>query len=408
LNWLQLDAPSLSASAREKAGMSGTSELQRLVQLGLLHVKNRPDRPMALAHPSDTTQPLADRARSWLHVNCSTCHRFGAGGSAAIHLNFDKPARELRAINERPTRGDFGIADARLIAPAEPYRSTLFYRILTEGHGHMPAIGSRLADDQGVALVREWIRSLPPAGGPPEVTQNLPADSGSFVPEIDTMSEAMRCLDEIIATLSGPITNHTVREAEQAVRDSHAALGNAHTNALIRDLFQRLLPASQRRKTLGPDIQPHAILGLSGDADRGKAVFLGPSQCARCHVCAGEGRAFGPDLSAAARPYSRAELLDHILHPSQVIAPGFKTTTLTLRDDTELNGFMLQQSSDQIVLRDESLTEHRVQRRDVAQSRESTESAMPEGLLAPLTAQEAADLVEFLYRAQPAAIRPAK
>jgi putative heme-binding domain-containing protein len=94
--------------------------------------------------------------------------------------------------------------------------------------------------------------------------------------------------------------------------------------------------------------------------------------------------------------YPRAQLLEQILFPSRVVAPEHKTTTVTLRDDTELNGFVLMRTAMELVLRDETLTEHTVKLADVKETRESTLSAMPEGLLAPLTAQEAADLLEYL------------
>jgi putative heme-binding domain-containing protein len=93
--------------------------------------------------------------------------------------------------------------------------------------------------------------------------------------------------------------------------------------------------------------------------------------------------------------------LEHILSPSRIVAPEFKTTMVTLLDDTELIGFVQRQTADEFVLRDESLAEHRIKRNRVRESRESTLSAMPEGLLAPLTAQEAADLLEYICATNP-------
>ena len=69
---------------------------------------------------------------------------------------------------------------------------------------------------------------------------------------------------------------------------------------------------------------------------------------------------------------------------------------VTLKDDTELSGFVLQRAADQLQLRDETLTERTLKTSEIAEARESALSAMPEGLLAPLTAQEAADLLEYL------------
>src|SRR5205807_794278 len=53
------------------------------------------------------------------------------------------------------------IANAAIIAPADPYRSVLYYRMSKLGGGRMPHIGSGVADDEGLALIHDWIRQLP-------------------------------------------------------------------------------------------------------------------------------------------------------------------------------------------------------------------------------------------------------
>jgi putative heme-binding domain-containing protein len=249
----------------------------------------------------------------------------------------------------------------------------------------MPLIGSRLADEAGLALVRDWIRSLPMARGR--------SDDGIEA------SLARGDVPKLLATTGGALALIEHLAGKSEIRDLKSqimAAVPAHTNAFIRDLCQRLLPPDRRRPTLGADIHPETILALRGHAGRGRALFTGASQCSRCHVCAGEGRAFGPELTFLGRKYSRAQLLDQILNPSKVIAPEFRTAVLTLRDGDELTGFVVKRTAAEWVLRDETLKEHTVRLSDVKESRESTLSAMPEGLLAPLTAQEAADLLEFL------------
>ena len=392
MNWLQLGSGN---SQRTPAA----TELRRLAGLGVLQVRDQPaPSPKPLVNPYDATLSLDDRARSWLHANCASCHRFGAGGAVAIHLNFDKTEKEMRAINERPTRGDFGLLGARVIAAGAPYRSTLFYRINTEGSGHMPHIGSRLVDEPGARLVRDWIRSLPPKAN----DSTIPVLAKEFDEQISTALKEQD-VPGLLSTMNGAVALLDLLSGQSTIRDPQPAIAAAsvHTNAMVRDLFQRLLPPGQRRQTLGADFNPQTVLALPGNGARGKQLFVGASQCARCHVCAGQGRAFGPELTGLARKYNRAQLLDQILHPSKVVAPEFKTILLTLRDDTEVSGFILRQTADEILLRDETLAERRIKRSDVKETRESILSAMPEGLLAPLTAQEAADLLEFIHSANP-------
>lgn len=169
-------------------------------------------------------------------------------------------------------------------------------------------------------------------------------------------------------------------------------------NALVRDLFQRFLPPEQRRRTLGSDFAPSAVLALRGDAKRGSAVFLAETggQCVRCHRSHGAGRDYGPDLTDIARKYDRAALLTHITQPNLLVAPEHRTHSVILRDDTELTGFLKSRTPTELLLRLEDGTDRRVPAAQVASTRESALSAMPDGLLAALTAQEVADLLEFL------------
>ena len=189
--------------------------------------------------------------------------------------------------------------------------------------------------------------------------------------------------------------------APASLRERAASAATAHTNVFARDLFQRLLPPEKRRRMLGSEFPPEIVLALKGDATRGRSLFLGSAQCSRCHVIEGQGRMFGPDLAGISRKYSRAQLFEQVVNPSKIVVPEFKTTMLTLRDGREMSGFVIRQSGTEIVLKDENLAERVISMAEVAESRESVLSAMPEGLLATLTAQEAADLLDFLATTKP-------
>ncbi len=345
-------------------------ELRRLEKLGLLVATNAPKTQAALVNPHDTTKPLEDRARSWLHANCAACHRNGAGGAVPAHLNVDKKLTDLRVLDAKPIRGDFGLTDARVIAAGRPYSSALLWRIATEGAGHMPAIGSRMVDERGMKLVRDWVGSLSNIGNDPGTNEtSLALELAMQEPIAVNFGKGMRL---------------------QALSSS--------TNAFVRDLGSRFLPPEQRRRTLGLDFAPNEVLLLKGDATRGRAVFLAETggQCVRCHRSHGEGRDFGPDLTDIRRKYDRPTLLTHIVQPNLVVAPEHRTHMVLLRDDTELTGFLRKRTATEIILHLEDGTDKHVPLAQVASTRESALSAMPEGLLAALTAQEVADLLEFL------------
>jgi mono/diheme cytochrome c family protein len=113
-----------------------------------------------LANPHDATQDLAIRVRSYLHANCSSCHIAAGGGNSRIMFDFGTPLDRSQAIDEKPMHATFGIADARIVAPGDPDRSVLLYRLSRRGPAQMPPLCSLAVDDAAVALVREWIESL--------------------------------------------------------------------------------------------------------------------------------------------------------------------------------------------------------------------------------------------------------
>lgn len=378
-NWLQLNR------------RGEMSELKRLEGLGLLKMKGSPRPLPQLADPYDASHDLAGRARSWLHVNCSTCHRNGAGGDVPSWFNYDQRIDRMRTVDAKPARGDFGIEAACVIASGDPYRSTLFYRISTEGSARMPHVGSRVVDERGVRVVRGWIESLSAQTNHAELKKLNELNSDDLL--------VRQTLTNLLGGMSGALALldfACAEPPESRLRADVGMVAGAHTNALVRDLFQRLLPPELRRQTLGLEFSPQTVLTLKGDPKRGEQVFTGISQCSRCHICKGAGRAFGPELTDIRKKYDREQVLNQILQPSKVIAPEFKTLMVTLRDGTELNGFIIKRDAAELTLRDENLTDHRLKLGDLKETREAALSAMPEGLLAPLTAQEAADLLEYL------------
>lgn len=60
----------------------------------------------------------------------------------------------------RPTRGDFGLPDACIIKPGEPWSRTLYYHMAKFGRDRMPHIGAELPDEAGLKLVEDWIAGM--------------------------------------------------------------------------------------------------------------------------------------------------------------------------------------------------------------------------------------------------------
>src|SRR4029079_17673641 len=75
--------------------------------------------------PMGTSGTLSQRARSYLHTNCSQCHRPNGPTTSTMDLRYATALAATRACDVAPTVGDLGITDARLIAPGAAARSVL-------------------------------------------------------------------------------------------------------------------------------------------------------------------------------------------------------------------------------------------------------------------------------------------
>jgi uncharacterized repeat protein (TIGR03806 family) len=140
-------------------------ESHQLVTLNTIGVMQEPienpEGQTPYPDPFDPSASLSDRARSYLHTNCSLCHRPSGPTDADMDLQYNKSLADTNTCNVVPGLGDLGIANAQLIAPGHPEQSVLLARMsVRDGVTQMPPIGSLKVDDQGVALIREWIASL--------------------------------------------------------------------------------------------------------------------------------------------------------------------------------------------------------------------------------------------------------
>jgi hypothetical protein len=114
-----------------------------------------------IPNPYDEDAPLTDRARAYLHTNCSFCHRAGGPTSSTVDLRYTTALADTNTCDANPQSGDLGIgASARLIAPGNAPASVLVGRMNRRDEHAMPPLGSNQIDTEGVALVTEWINGL--------------------------------------------------------------------------------------------------------------------------------------------------------------------------------------------------------------------------------------------------------
>jgi putative heme-binding domain-containing protein len=181
------------------------------------------------------------------------------------------------------------------------------------------------------------------------------------------------------------------------VRGQVLAAAQAHPDEQVRDLFERFVPDEQRVRRLGSVIKPELLLALKGDAARGKELFFKAGNlCVNCHRVGATGSTLGPDLSQIGKKYSKAQLLESILDPSKTIDPQYVAYTAETSAGKVYTGLLAAKTAREVVLKDADGKEVRLPADKVTALVPSKKSLMPEQLLRDLTAEQAADLLEFL------------
>ena len=366
-------------------------QFDELAKLKLIATKPK-EQKKQLVSPYNHAADLDARARSYLHINCSHCHREAAGGSVPTMLNFDLPLEKTRSVNARPILGDLGLTRGKVIAPGEPFSSVLLFRASATGRSRMPYLASELVDDEGIALLREWIHSLDQKSSASQLTE-LKRELTSSAPQ--SLASKHTANTSFALLLAHALSDSSV---SVSTKEQVATAAATSSNPLIVELFERFLPSTARTNLSQPAARPEEILALRGDAKRG-ATLLNDSarlSCLQCHQFNFAGRAFGPAFKDACKNKSRAQILDSILYPSRDIAPEYVLYSIELTDDELLSGLIVNRAANELILRDPTGADHPVRTSQIKSTRPQRLSAMPEGLLTGLSPQQIADLLEAL------------
>ena len=143
---------------------SPANELVHWAEAGYL--KESPDpatAPRAAVWNDASTGPLETRARTYLDVNCGSCHRpGGAAATSALYLDLADNSDENLGVCKTPVAA--GHASGNLlfdVVPGKPEESILVRRMESNAPKvMMPEIARTLPHEEGIELVRSWIASL--------------------------------------------------------------------------------------------------------------------------------------------------------------------------------------------------------------------------------------------------------
>lgn len=371
--------------------------------------KADPARTLYASSESDASPER--RARSWLHVNCSQCHAFNAGGAATIILEAWAKTSEMNMLKVKPQQGDLGLgASAFLVAPGKPEESVLFARIAKHGPGHMPRLGSREVDPKGAALIASWIEALGQVDQlkteqPAVVSQNGSTDAVRN--HVKAIQGTSKISEDVIQThveelVKSPVGALALSRQElvglsPSTRVQITKVAKNLKSPEVREYLERFLPRSERIERLGDGFSVDEVLTLSGDASRGATLMFaqtGPN-CASCHAVNGRGGKVGPALDGIGARYDKSNLIRHLVEPSWAIDPKWLTVTVECHDGRVLSGLKETLSDGSVKIRD-AKGETLLKPSEIERMGTGPVSLMPVGLLRDLTAEQASDLLAYL------------
>ncbi len=140
------------------------NQLTHWTKVGYLQGAPPPEKAPQLAVWNDpSTGTLDQRARAWLEINCAHCHNpDGPARTSGLDLQTTQSDPAKMGMRRTPTAAGRG-SGGRLydIVAGNPDASILVYRIQSKEPGvMMPELARRLVDEEGVALIREWIANM--------------------------------------------------------------------------------------------------------------------------------------------------------------------------------------------------------------------------------------------------------
>ncbi|NJM91257.1 MAG: hypothetical protein HC863_03150 [Myxococcales bacterium] len=137
-----------------------SNQLATFEHIGLfaMPLTTPPEQAPRLADPAGRDD-LEQRARAYLHANCSHCHRPMGGGQGEMDLRISQLFKDTKTCDVTNTQGEVEGA-TKLIVPGSPEQSVLSRRMHAIDAKRMPPVSVTVTDPLGTKVIDDWISSL--------------------------------------------------------------------------------------------------------------------------------------------------------------------------------------------------------------------------------------------------------
>jgi putative heme-binding domain-containing protein len=144
-----------------------------------------------------------------------------------------------------------------------------------------------------------------------------------------------------------------------------------------------------------------------GNAARGKDLFYGDANCSLCHMVAGKGGRFGPELTAVGGSRTREAIIDSVRNPSRRLAWGlteatkefpqeYESVTVITAEGKEIKGVALNEDNFSVQMIDQNERVYLLEKDKLRSFQKSRESMMPKFNADTLSDKDLDDIVAYL------------
>ena len=162
----------------------------------------------------------------------------------------------------------------------------------------------------------------------------------------------------------------------------------------IRTEAASYLPDNGKSTTSKPAPTMPQLLALKANGEEGKKIFT--ATCNVCHQVNNVGYDFGPKLSEIGSKLPKEGLLESIVHPSAGIGFGYEGWELKMKDGATLSGILASKTETDIDIKFPGGTHRQLKTSDVLSLTQMKQSMMTDGLYNNMSAQDMANLLEYL------------
>jgi cytochrome c oxidase cbb3-type subunit III len=245
--------------------------------------------------------------------------------------------------------------------------------------GTTPPLSKSLAERSAAGSGRKTFESVCAA------CHGLDGRGGERGPNIATRAEVQKLTDEE--------TRHIVRSGIPAAgMPAFGTLGGQKIKTVVD--YLRILQGGNQAGF------------IPGDAQRGKSLFFGKADCAKCHMINGVGGFLGADLSSYASKASIEDIRSAITDPNKDLNPQARTVLVTTREGSKFTGIARNEDNFSVQLQSPDGTFHLLPKSGIERIEYEAKSLMPSDYGSVLSRAELDDLVSYLFNAARAGKQP--